>query len=275
MGSVLENSLFKKDYRQFLRIKEMAVQFNSSYNGRNIIQDDIFSILTNYAKRNQVALHVFRLAVDDEEFCAFTCVKKGRIFLYVNANLPLAKQIFAAAHELYHIWCFISEYDESVLRKGSFLNAGVIDEEMKSQEDRDANAFAGLLLVSSDSLFEQMNIYGISREHQSLEDIIRLMAIFAVPYKAMVLRLYEEGYMSEKKARAYLEMEQMEVEKKLVLEEDAWRWQRRTPELAIVGGLDKLIEYNFSYEFLTDSREASDRKILNEIMKKYRGGGET
>ena len=70
-------------------------------------------------------------------------------------------------------------------------------------------------------------------------------------------------------------MEQMEVEKKLVLEEDAWRWQRRTPELAIVGGLDKLIEYNSSYEFLTDSREASDRKILNEIMKKYRGGGET
>lgn len=269
MGTVLENSLYLRDKKNFLKLKENVTQFNSSYNGQNIIQDDIFSVLVNYARKNETILHLFRFPTDDDDFCALTCVKKGQIFVYVNSNIPLANQIFAAAHELYHIWRYISEEDESVLRKGSLLNAYVMNEEARSKEDVEANAFAGLFLVPSNALFEQMNIYGISREKQSLEDIFRLMAIFAVPYKAILLRLFEEGYMSEQQVSSFLEVNQEQRNKMSLYDADVWRWQRRTSDLVVMGGLDKLLEYNHDNDLLTDSREASDRKILAAILNKF------
>lgn len=115
-----------------------------------------------------------RFPARDDDFCAPTCVKEGKIFLYINSWLPLSRQTFAAAHELYHIWCFIEKKDESILRNGSFLYAAVIDEDGESRADREANAFAGLLLVPSNALHEQMQIYGISRERFNLNDLIRL-----------------------------------------------------------------------------------------------------
>lgn len=129
MENVLENSLFVQDSKKFQKLSCSVSQFNSLYNGNNIIQDDIFFVLTNYVRRNQKGLELLRFPTKDDDFCALTCVKKGQIFVYVNSWLPLFNQIFAAAHELYHIWCFIEEKDGSVLKKGSILNAAVMDED--------------------------------------------------------------------------------------------------------------------------------------------------
>lgn len=272
MGSVLENSLFFQDPKKFQELSGEVIQFNSTYNGNNIIQDDIFSILGNYARKNGEELGVFRFPTEDDDFCALTCVKKGKIFVYVNSNLPLSNQIFAAAHELYHIWCFIDKQDESVLRKGSLLNAASMDEEVKSREDQEANAFAGLLLVPSLALFEQMKIYGIAKNKQSMEDVIRLMAIFAVPYKAMLLRLYEDGYMNADIVREFLTVEPEVLQKAIDYELDAVRWCKRTPEILQMGNLRQLLDQNQEYELLSSSRAESDEKMFAEILKRYKGG---
>lgn len=267
MGNVLENSLFFQDSEKFRDLSEKVIQFNSTYNGNNIIQDDIFSVLVNYARKNGEELGVFRFPTEDDDFCAFTCVKKGNIYVYVNSYLPLANQIFAAAHELYHIWCFIDKQDESVLRKGSLLNSASMDEEVKSREDQEANAFAGLLLVPSLALLEQMKIYGIAQNKQSIEDVIRLMAIFAVPYKAMLLRLHEDGYMDVDTVHEFLEVEPEVLQKAIAYEPDAARWYKRTPEIVQMANLRQLLDQNQEYELVSDSRAESDERTFEEILK--------
>ncbi len=271
MGNVLDNSLFIQRPEKFQELSGAVDLFNIRYNGSNIVQDDIFSILKNYARTKGISLELLRFPVKDEDFCALTCVRKEKIFVYVNSWLPLSNQIFAAAHELYHIWCFIEEKDISVLRKGSLLNASDMDEDVKNNEDREANAFAGMLLVPSKVLFEQMKIYGISREKQNLEDIIQLMAIFSVPYKAILLRLYEEGYMNLEHVNEFLKIEKEVLKKKISYVVEAERWQNRTPEIIQLGSLKQLMDQNQEDELLTDSRAASDQKTYVQLLRQYTG----
>lgn len=269
MGNVLDNSLFVQRPEKFQELSGAIELFNIRYNGSNIVQDDIFSILKNYARTKGVVLELLRFPVKDEDFCALTCIRKEKIFVYVNSWLPLSNQIFAAAHELYHIWCFIEEKDTSVLRKGSLLNASDMDEDVKNNEDREANAFAGMLLVPSRTLFEQMKIYGISREEQSLEDIIQLMAIFSVPYKAILLRLYEEGYMKLESVKQFLKIEKEVLNKKIGYVVEADRWQKRTPEIIQLGSLKQMMDQNQENELLSGSRAMSDQRTYIRLLGQY------
>ncbi len=68
--------------------------------------------------------------------------------------MPLLKQIFAAAHELYHIYCYFEGYDSALVQSGSILASGIIDEEAKETEDVEANAFAAILLVPKERLLQ-------------------------------------------------------------------------------------------------------------------------
>lgn len=56
----------------------------------------------------------------------------------------------------------------------------------------EANAFAGVLLIPADVLKQQSGIYRIDKNHIGIDEVLTLMEIFSVPYKAMVLRLAEE-----------------------------------------------------------------------------------
>lgn len=51
----------------------------ASYNGNNIIQDDIANVACNYVKKNDRHLELLRFPILDNDFCAFTCVN-GRWF---------------------------------------------------------------------------------------------------------------------------------------------------------------------------------------------------
>lgn len=85
MGNVLENSLFVQNPGRFQELSQAVVQFNSLYNGNNIIQDDIFSVLANYARKKQEPLELLRFPTRDDDFCALTCVKKER---YLSTSIP-------------------------------------------------------------------------------------------------------------------------------------------------------------------------------------------
>ena len=102
-----------------------------------------FGIIENYARKKEMALEILRYPFLDEELWAFTFVKKGTIFLCINSELAMCKQIFAAAHELYHIRCYADGTDTDTIRTGSVLEVNVADEIAMTQEDLEANAFAG------------------------------------------------------------------------------------------------------------------------------------
>ena len=104
MNTVLEDSLFVSQNRKFDEIQSIVRQFLAEYVGNSIIKDNIFAVMQNYARKKEIALELLRYPIHDDELWALTFLKQDTIFVCVNTALPLCKQFFAAAHELYRLF---------------------------------------------------------------------------------------------------------------------------------------------------------------------------
>ena len=248
MSSQYKQILFRKNISRFRHIQEIAAGFSRTYGGAKIIQDDVFAIIENYAKTKDVPL---------------------RIFVLINAGIALNEQIFAAAHELYHIRCFLEEDETELIEKGSILDSRTIDANTTEEEELEANAFASSLLVQKDDLRQQMDIYQIDPQNIKTDDIVMLMDIFAVPYKAVVLRLLEEKLIEEKKVEALLSVPMGNIEKWIKITGRAKRWNKIPTDCEQFGTLRENLLENKENESLPEGRIESDMKRLQEIMAKY------
>ncbi|MDY2628768.1 MAG: ImmA/IrrE family metallo-endopeptidase [Lachnospiraceae bacterium] len=269
MCKALDNSLFVQDRERFERIREKADGFNKNFNGDNIIQDDIFHIIENYSRKKAVPLELLRYPIEDEELCACTFIREGRIFVLLNAGMQMAKQIFAVAHELYHVWCYLEDEDQDLICNGSLLDSATIDDAAGKQEEMEANAFSGLLLVPADTLNQQIRIYGINKNNITVPDILMLMEIFGVPYKAMILRLYEDSLISEEQARTLFRIPGIEVQNQIEMTGRAKRWSIVPHGIEKFGSLMENMAENIKNGALTSERMDSDRKRLQEIYQLY------
>ena len=273
MGDIFAESLFGRQPKQFDEIRARAKSFAANYCGATIIRDSIFGIVANYARKRELAVEVLRYPFQDEELWAFTFVKKGMLFLCVNSELAVCKQIFAAAHELYHIHCYAEDITPDTITGGSLLDSQTADDMAASQEDLEANAFAGLLLMPDNMLDEQIKLYGITGEKITVDDVLTLMELFALPYKAVVLRLVENHNISSAKARELLKIDAAFVSERMNLTGKALVWQQDSKELLYFGSLLDDMEYNRNHDLLTDSREKADREYLEKIRKSFRNEG--
>ena len=271
MNKLLENCLYNLDRDEFNKFKLKVAQFNVACNGANIVQDDIFSIIRNYARQNDMPLEILRYPIEDSELCACTFLREGRIFVFINAAIPLGKQIFAAAHELYHIRCYFEGNDPDFSKKGSILKTANIDEVDVQTEDVKANAFAGLFLAPNEALRAQIGIYGINTKKMTNRDIYTLMDIFAIPYKAMVLRLFEEEIIKENEAEIFLSMPVEEVEKEIGLCGIGRRWLKLTKDSLEFGSLEENLEINDKLGFAAKSRIEEDKEVLEKIKEEIIG----
>lgn len=269
MNAILYNSLYHLDKARFGLISDMAKSFNATCNGNNIVQDDIFNVIRNYGRKHGQQIEIIRFPIKDEEFCACTFVRKGKVFIVSNSSLAISKQIFAAAHELYHIIKYVKGEDEDFPLHGSILKSEVIEDMDVEAEDRDANAFAGLFLAPSNALKEQMDIYSISMDSPSTKDMLRLMDIFAIPYKAVIIRLYEENLISEKRADELLCINSQIIEREIGLTGIAERWQKRDDSIEW-GSLKENVAFNEQSGLITDTRADADKERIKELMNAVR-----
>lgn len=187
----------------------------------------------------------------------------------VNSGLSMSKQIFATAHELYHIHCYAENINTSTITNGSLLDYKTVDEAAATQEDLEANAFAGLLLMPDTSLAEQFKMYGISREKIAVDDVLILMDLFAIPYKAVILRLVESGEITERKARELLGIGADNISIRIEVTGRAEQWQQRSKRLLRYGSLLDNLRFNSENDLLTDSREESDKEFLEKMQKEF------
>ena len=63
----------------------------------DVIGTQIFSILEKESK-------VLYYPLEEQQVWGFSERIKGKAFVCINTSLPYDKQVFAAAHELYHLW---------------------------------------------------------------------------------------------------------------------------------------------------------------------------
>ena len=269
MADVIDQILFSKQNKRFQEVEKIAQTVSLLYSGNSMIRDSIFSVVTNYARKNEIPIEILRYPFHDDELWAFTFLKKGTIFICINSGLSLCKQIFATAHELYHIYCFGEDTDQNTIRSGSLLKGETVDDAVGNQEELEANAFAGLILMPTKAVRDQLEMLGINEKHISLDDILVLMDIFAMPYKACVLRLYECGVLSTAKAKEYYTTEWKNIQSRISLTGRAKRWQLNGNGTELFGSLLDDFAFNCEHEFLTESREKSDQAYISSLKDRY------
>lgn len=257
--------LFLENREHFEEIRTKAASFCSLYVGQNIIRDAVFLIGKNYSELMNMPLEWLRFPIDDENLSAYTFIRRNRIFVTVNTALPLSKQIYAAAHELYHIRCYLEENDSSLLSSGSMLK----NDETSCKEEIEANAFASLILAPTDALNQQIRILHIDRDNFTTDSVLSLMDIFALPWKAMVLRLYEEKIITEEKTVELYTVPADEIRKRIGITGKAKCWDTPGPRYVEFGSLYENLTEITENELLPQSRLDGDWTRFNTIKERY------
>ena len=71
-------------------------------------------------------------------------------------------------------------------------------------------------------------VYGLDKDLVTVDSVLMLMDMFAMPYKAVVLRLFESGNISHQQAEKLLEVGSADVMERVSLTGKAKRWQLDT-----------------------------------------------
>jgi len=129
-------------------------------------------------------------------------------FVAINTSIPVDAQVFAAAHELYHIW--FDKKAETI--PGSILAETDEHGTQLDVSELKANRFAAEFLVDENMLRQEMRIYTITPHKISVKDILQLASLFTVPYKTMVKRLHEIQAITRDECEQYLAITESSIE---------------------------------------------------------------
>lgn len=182
------------------------------------IQGLVREKLTEYCKLNDViGMSVFNILekdnkvlyypLEDQKVWGFSETVKGSSFVCINTSLPYDKQVFAAAHELYHVW--FGSSGEIMISEDTHEPDSDVEVELM------ANRFAAEFLINEELLRQEMKVFDIDKDNLSIKEIVRLANLFVVPYKTMVRRLYETEIFSKKDFEKFMVYTANEV--------DIWR----------------------------------------------------
>lgn len=168
-----------------------------------VIRDDIFKLLR---KKGKIIFFPLDGELDLDGFHLDRIVNgKHTAFVYINTAKNFEKCIFCGAHELGHIFEIEKEIERAFPEVR--LNNGAVDEIM--------NRFAAELLMPSSAFRKKLKEYLMSSNEKlkeltygdMLKTIVALMDYFYVPYKAVVWRLQEINFLTERGREKFESME--------------------------------------------------------------------
>lgn len=184
--------MLKNEYVDIIvkRKDEILADFNYT---EPVIRDEIFKLLR---RKSKILFFPLDEELDLDGFHIERCVNgKMEAFVYINTAKNFEKNIFCAAHELGHIY----EIEKDI--KKVFSEACLDNKEI----DVIMNRFAAELLMPHShfcnkfqtllsEICEEKDVIKVS---ELLTIIVALMDYYYVPYKAVVWRLWEIGFLTE------------------------------------------------------------------------------
>ena len=184
-------------------IKEFAREkLGNCRKSNDIIGTQVFSILSLHAR-------VIYYPLGKEAPWGFTRISGSRNdalldkpFVAINSSIPVECQVFAAAHELYHIW-----YEQNP----DVLPSDLLSKQNQELSEKKANRFAAEFLVDEQLLRQEIDIYNIKQ--YTMRSILQLASIFSVPFRTMVKRLFELSLISNSEADSLLSETEDSIEK--------------------------------------------------------------
>jgi len=190
--------------KECIRVKEQANEKLALINKQNdILGDQIFDILKQHCR-------VLFYPLNDEDVWGFYEKINGTSFVCINSSIDFDKQVFVAAHELYHLW--FNHAEELIL-------ASELEERETNTplEELKANRFAAEFLVPEMLLRQEIRTLKIDDEKIDIADIVTLARVFLVPYRTLVKRLLEIDMITPAGCSAFLDLPEEEVS----------RWRKR------------------------------------------------
>ena len=219
-----------------------------------IIRDDVFSILQDC---NCTVLY-YPLEDENIDGCHIEKPVNGKLeqFVFINSHNKRERQAFSAAHELGHIW----KVDDRLRKKYPDRE---IDTEMV------VNRFAAELLMP-EKLFreaitkqlDKLKYQGPTMEMSTMLKLVaHLMNYFFVPFKSVIIRFNELGFLNEKYNDITLKYKDSNELNEIIRDEQYTR-------LGIINDLksmDNLQEYLVQVE----SQGIFNESKINNIRKEF------
>lgn len=177
-----------------------------------IIRDDVFAIL-----RNECVVLYYALDDSKIEGCHVIKPLNGRMeqFVFINTTKAIQEQTWTAAHELGHVW-----------KVDSYVKEKLGQYDLDSEDL--VNRFAAELLLPKQIFIKELNNkldeYDYKGPRMYTEMMVRLvtylMNYFCTPYKAIIRRFFELGYIEADAEQDFLKgfEEQKELYKRLIVE---------------------------------------------------------
>lgn len=184
--------MLKKEHVEIIVKKKNEILEDLNYK-EAVVRDEIFKLLRS---KSRILFYPVDEELDLDGFHIERCVNgQMTAFVYINTAKNFEKNIFCAAHELGHIY-EIEKTIEEVYPDVHFST---------KETDEIMNRFAAELLMPEEhfrnKFHELLQIFctekGIIRESELLKIVVALMDYYYVPYKAVVWRLWEIGFLTE------------------------------------------------------------------------------
>lgn len=162
----------------FYQLNELAIQFRLDLGINHIDAIDFFPSVTNKIKNLSI---VFLNMADD---ISGACYKfDSQKVMFINSNHPKGRQIFTAAHEIYHLF-----YDDTPFTICNINNNDKIE--------KYANQFASFLILPTNALYNYKKEKNI--EKWDLNSIIDCEQYFQISHEALLYRLRSSKDISSK-----------------------------------------------------------------------------
>lgn len=152
--------------------------------------DDLFRLVDEHVL-------VFRLPLGSDLTSApsglFYNHPKAGFCIVVNSEMTLGRQVFTLAHELAHAFFHSHEVDALISMPGA-----------PAERERFADLFAGELLVPGDALVRVIDDLQ-AWEREEIADpvmVVHLQRHFGVSYAALLVRLKQEGFLTQEQYEA-------------------------------------------------------------------------
>lgn len=178
------------------KVKQLAAEKRAEY-GIAPIGWEIFG----YIRDKEPALYFESEPFDNKELDALLYLpnpNKDEAFIILNSNQLLLNQIFSTAHEYYH---YIQDIDS--IRKNPHICSL---SQLRGKEEQKASRFAAEFLLPDQALKNNINQWLLLINKKQFKEAgndevsalcYALTVRFCMPLKAVMFRLYEEGYIDD------------------------------------------------------------------------------
>ena len=262
----------KKVIKEIQKLAEKIIKDNN-LNDKTVIRDDVFNILQNIPNCIVIYYPIDTEANEDGcDGCHVVRTVKGieKQLVFINTANTGERQAFSVAHELGHIWNVDGRLKDA-------LPDTVFDVEEV------INRFAAELLMPEEFFIAQL----IGRVRHHIPDnnvtvlglikiIVYLMNYFYSPYKAVVLRMEEIGFIDKNARDHLLSYKDSQIVKDIIQEEQYTRLGIITEKKSIANLSDKLDEIEekqlFPYNKIMEIRKEfglssiKKDKEMNEVI---------